>query len=240
MVLNTQDDEISKCTDLDFCMLKIIKYFIDLMGIERARAKITKEQFRAMLNGEREIPADLNPGLKLYVSEVKKRGIDTDYEMKLILERLESMGFIENFDLIEEFNKDDFFTIKPSENFYELYKKIPSQKVNLKINSNNKKDEEQINLGPLSYKNKAIYYNDSILKLAPQNINLCKLFMETPDEYISDERIRETISKKDFLSNKEIQKRVSGLRRILKKENNKIDIKRFSNSGYMFMIKRIL
>ena len=100
-------------------------------------------------------------------------------------------------------------------------------------------DKGQIALGPLSYKNNGIYYNESILDLTPQAVKLCKLFMETPDEYVSDERIKEALIKNDFISTESMQKIVSKLRTTLRKANRKIDIKRISNSGYKFISKEI-
>ena len=103
-----------------------------------------------------------------------------------------------------------------------------------------KKEIDGVVLGPLEYKHKGIYHNDSILDLTPQAVKLCKLFIERPDEYISDDTIKETITKNDFVSTENMQKIVSKLRKTLNKENRKIKIKRISNSGYKFIAKEIL
>ena len=103
-----------------------------------------------------------------------------------------------------------------------------------------KKEIDGVVLGPLEYKHNGIYHNDSILDLTPQAVKLCKLFIERPDEYISDDTIKETITKNDFVSTENMQKIVSKLRKTLNKENRKIKIKRISNSGYKFIAKEIL
>lgn len=101
------------------------------------------------------------------------------------------------------------------------------------------KNKDDVVLGPLTYKNGGVYYKDSLLGLTPQAVKLCKLFIETPDEFISDDTIQEAITNKSFISTENMQKIVSKLRTTLRKENKKLDIQRVSNKGYIFIAKEI-
>ena len=100
-----------------------------------------------------------------------------------------------------------------------------------------------IKIGPLEYKNRSIYYNQSQIRLSPQQVSLCRVFLETSlkeDMFISDEKIIRMIAKSEkLISIINLEKAVSKLRQILKKENRKIDIKRTDGSGYIFITKYI-
>lgn len=107
--------------------------------------------------------------------------------------------------------------------------------------SQNESNKEMVGLvlGPLSYKNNSIYYNDNILDLTPQAVKLCKLFMKNPDVYVSDNAIQETISTGGFVSHQNMQKVISKLRTALRKAKCNIEIKRLDNSGYKFITQKI-
>jgi hypothetical protein len=102
--------------------------------------------------------------------------------------------------------------------------------------------EEEIKIGPLKYKYPSVFYNDSRLDLTPQLVRLCRLFMDKSritDTYASEEAIMEAIETTRSISHKGMQKLISKLRLILKGEDRRIKIKRFSDQGYILEVNNI-
>lgn len=105
----------------------------------------------------------------------------------------------------------------------------------------NTPEEEEVRAGPLSYKSGVLYHNGSrIDHLAPQAITLAKLFLYTPDTFISYKTIQEELSKGDYLSEGNMQKIISKLRRNLHKVTGKNLIKNVSGEGYFFEANKLL
>ncbi|MEI7810781.1 MAG: hypothetical protein WCI41_04520 [bacterium] len=102
--------------------------------------------------------------------------------------------------------------------------------------------EDELKIGLLKYKDFSIFYNEKNLELPPQLVDVCKLFIENSqsrDEIVIDETIQVAISRKKIISKNSTLKVVSKLRRILKKENRGLDIKRVANTGFKFIAKNI-
>src|SRR3989344_8454876 len=115
----------------------------------------------------------------------------------------------------------------------DLKKEIKEIK-DIKINSS---AAEEISIGPLKYKNHSIFYGEKRLDLPPQLVRLCRLFMEKSqkqDTFVADDKLSEEAEASKRLSNKNMQKAISKLRRILKEENDRLYIKRVNKEGYIF------
>lgn len=118
-----------------------------------------------------------------------------------------------------------------------------------KKNTRNIKDEkkftqvgDEICIGPLKYKDFSISYENVPLKLTPQLVKLCTLFIErnqNVDSFVSDNSIRDVVTVNDYISIKNIEKLVSKLRRVLKKENKHIKIQRINGQGYKLITENI-
>lgn len=102
--------------------------------------------------------------------------------------------------------------------------------------------EEVIVIGPLVYKNKRIYYDENKLDFKPQEVKVCKAIMKyalTEDCFIQDNDLIFAATVYDEVSRLNMQKIVSKIRRVLREENNKIDIESEYNSGYFVNFKDI-
>ncbi len=98
---------------------------------------------------------------------------------------------------------------------------------------------DTIQIGPIKHIEHSIYCNDEKLKLTKQLVELCKLFMEKADSYISDDVIKDTISRKRHLSTVSMEKLVSKLRTALKSKRLNVPIERLNSEGYKFITKYI-
>lgn len=100
---------------------------------------------------------------------------------------------------------------------------------------------EEIIVGPLSYKDGVLYFNGSIVEnLTPQAVEIAKLFLSKPDEFITYQTIQDEVSKRTHLKKGNMQKLISDLRTELKKMTKNNLIKMVGNNGYIFEAKKLL
>jgi DNA-binding winged helix-turn-helix (wHTH) protein len=108
-----------------------------------------------------------------------------------------------------------------------------------KLNSNNLLKNE-ISIGPLSYKNGLIYYNESLIeRLDPQMRKLCYLFFIRKNEFLSYKTIQDELSDSEYVTKENMQKVVSKVRTILKSKIKKNLINNVNGKGYIFNSKII-
>lgn len=137
-------------------------------------------------------------------------------------------------------------TLKPF--LYDTHSKISNllgvEVVNIKKvlkKRNTAKSTEHIVVGPLAYGDGVLYFNGSIIKgLAPQAVEICKLFLNNPNQFISYGTIQDEVSKNTHLSKSNMQKLISKLRTVLKSKTKKNLIELVENQGYSFDGKILL
>lgn len=101
---------------------------------------------------------------------------------------------------------------------------------------------EDFQVGQLSCKNSMVYYGRDYIHFPTQEKWVCLLLMQASkekDSVVSENTLSESISTKNGLSHKNLQKLVSNVRRTLKRKNAKIQIKYLNGESFMMILNDI-
>lgn len=119
----------------------------------------------------------------------------------------------------------------------EEIKKIKEELREIKEIKTSSPEVKEISIGPLKHDGARVFYDGKPLKLTPQMIRLCGVFMkksQDKDRMATDEELMNEAEALKHISFKNTQKLISKLRQTLQQENKYLCIKRVSNSGYTF------